>query len=60
VASLCFSTTSRGTSVKRSTDSLWAVSMHSYQLSNFLGNSTGGEQVKSKKEHTYIVSTNFN
>jgi len=52
VANLFFSTTSCGTFISNSTDSSWAFNIQSYQLSNLPGNSTGGEQVKSKKEHT--------
>lgn len=60
MASLFLSTTSCGIASISNLDSFKAVSKQVFQLSKVFGYSTGGEQVKSKKEHTYSVSTNFN
>ena len=60
VANLFLSTTSCGKFTNKFTDSSWAFNMQLYQLLNCFGYCTAGAQVKSKKEHTYIVSINFN
>ena len=60
VANLFLFTTSCGTASINCFDSSNAIITQSCQLSKVFGYSTGGEQVKSKKEQTYNVSTNFN
>ena len=60
VANLFLFTTSSGTAFISNSDSSKAFITQSCQLSKVFGYSTGGEQVKSKKEQTYSVSTNFN
>ena len=60
VANLLASTICGGMFISKLTDSSCAFNMQLYQLLNSLGYCTAGAQVKSKKEHTYIVSINFN